>query len=133
MSGWDTALALELLAVIFGFFLWFKAARAEGGPKKLAKVVAIVIIILAVLLAVCTVTRAFLYAGSGKAATMGGWGYGMMHGGGYGEYKCPNCGHVWKGSYGSGMKGMGPGMMGGKPCPRLEETPPASAEEPGTE
>lgn len=134
MCGWDVALALELLAVLFGFMIWFKAARAEGGPKKLAKVVAIIIIILAVLLAICTVTRAFLYAGSGKAAMMGGWGYGMMHGG-YGMGKCPNCGHVWKGGYGPGMMGKGPGMMGVMPCPRAEEVPPAEGaeEEPKTE
>jgi hypothetical protein len=134
MHGWDVALALELLAVILGFMLWFKAARAEGGPKKLAKVVAIIIIILSVLLAVCTVTRAFLYAGSEKAAMMGGWGYGMTHGGhmaGAGEgWQCPRCGAKFGKGYGPGM-----GMMGVMPCPRAEEAPPAEGaeEEPKTE
>lgn len=128
MYGWDIALALELLALLFGFILWFKAARAEGGPKKLAKVVAIVVIILAVLLAACTVTRAFMYAGAGKAGPCGP-GYKcvkMMSHGGFEEGKCPCCG----GAYG---KGHGPGMgkMGMPPCPRMEE--PAPAEEPDTE
>ena len=142
MYGWDIALALELLAVLLGFFLWFKAARAEGGPKKLAKAVAVVVIILAVLLAACTVTRAFMNAGAAKTGPYGP-GYKcskMMHGGGGDEGKCPCCGGDWKGhgpgmkgeGYGKGM-GHGPGMMGDKTCPRLEEAEPASAEEPGTE
>jgi hypothetical protein len=130
MFGWDVALGLELLAVIFGFILWFKAVRAETGPRKLAKIVAIIVIIFAVLLAVCTVTRAFMYAGGGKA----GWGHGyqMMHGAAYKEGKCPCCGGEWKAGHGPGMMGMGAGMMGGKPCPRLEEATAASAEKPET-
>lgn len=133
MYGWDIALALELLALLFAFMIWFKAARAEGGPKKLAKIVAIVVVILAILLAVCTVTRAFMYAGAGKA---GPYGPGhkcfmMMHGGDFEEGKCPCCGGDWKG-HGPGMMGMGPGMMGGNPCPGLKEAPPASVEEPET-
>jgi hypothetical protein len=133
MYGWDIALGLELLAVLLGFMLWFKSARAEGGPKKLAKVVAIVIIIFAVLLAVCTVTRAFLYAGSGKAAMMGGWGYGMMHGGHMGPgvvWRCPRCGAEFRKGHGPGM-----GMMGVMPYSQTEEAPPAESavEEPKTE
>ena len=135
MYGWDIALALELLALLFGFILWFKAARAEGGPKKLAKIVAIVVIILAVLLAACTITRAFMYAGAGKAGPYGP-GYKcikMMHGAAREGGKCPCCGEEWGPGHGPGMMGKGPAMMGGKPCPRLEEAPPASAEEPDTE
>jgi hypothetical protein len=133
MYGWDVALALELLVVLFGFMIWFMAARAESGPKKLAKVVAIIIIILAVLLAICTVTRAFLYAGSGKAAMMGGWGYGMMHGGHMapGEvWRCPQCGAEFRKGHGPGM-----GMMGVMPYSQPEEAPPAEGaeEEPKTE
>ena len=134
MFGWDVALGLELLAVIFGFILWFKAVRAETGPRKLAKIVAIVVIILAVLLAVCTVTRAFMYAGAGKPGPYGP-GYkcfNMMHGAAYEEGKCPCCGGAWKPGHGPGMMGKGAGMMGGKPRPRLEEPTAASAEKPGT-
>jgi hypothetical protein len=135
MYGWDIALALELVALLLGFFLWFKASRAEGGPKKLAKVVAIVVVILAILLAACTITRAFMNAGAAKAGVYGPGHkcFKMMHGGGVAEGKCPCCGKEWGPGHGPGMMGMGPGMMGGKPCPRLEEMPPASAEEPETE
>ena len=140
MYGWDIALALELLAVIFGFLLWFKAAQAETGPRKLAKVVAIVVIF-AVLLAVCTVTPAFMYAGSVQAGPAGDWGHGCykMHGAAHEEGKCPCCGGEWKPGHGPGKTrkepgmGRGPGMMGGQPCPRLEEPTAGSAEEPGTE
>ena len=127
MYDWQLALGLELLAVVFGFMLWFMAAKAEGGPKKLAKVVAIVVIILAVLLAACTVTRAFMYAGEGKAGPCGP-GYKcikMMHRGGFEEGECPCCG----GAHGKGH-GPGMGMMGTPPCPRMEEPVP---EEPKTE
>lgn len=127
MFGWDIALGLELLVVLFGFILWFKAARAEGGPKKLAKVVAIVVIIFAVLLAVCTVTRAFMYAGAGKPGPYGP-GYKcfkMMHRGGFEEGKCPCCGAAFGKGHGPGM-----GMMGMPPRPQLEE--PAPAAEPET-
>ncbi|HUV85882.1 MAG TPA: hypothetical protein VMX79_02085 [bacterium] len=135
MHGWDIALALELLALLFGFILWFKAARAEGGPKKLAKVVSIVVIILAVLLAACTVTRAFMYAGAGKA---GPYGPGhkccmMMQHGGFEEGKCPCCGAAYGKGHGPGMgkgRGLGPGMGGKFPCPWMEEPAP---EEPKTE
>ncbi|UCE28180.1 MAG: hypothetical protein JSW52_05385 [Candidatus Coatesbacteria bacterium] len=126
MYGWDIALGLELLAVVFGFILWFKAARAEGGPRKLAKVVAIVVIILAVLLAACTVTRAFMYACGEKPGPYG-TGYKcfkMMHGG-FEEGKCPSCGMVHGKSHGPGME-----MMGMPPCPYVEEPAP---EEPETE
>lgn len=57
---WQIAFALELLVIIFGFGLWFKAARAETGPKKLGRIAAIVLIILAVLLSACTLSKAFL-------------------------------------------------------------------------
>jgi hypothetical protein len=121
MFGWDIALGLELLAVLFGFILWFAAVKAEGGPKKLAKVVAIVVIIIAVLLAVCTVTRAFMYAGKCKA---GPYGPGakccmMTHRGGFEEGKCPCCGAAFGKGHGPGM-----GMMGMPPHPRLEEPAP---------
>jgi hypothetical protein len=130
--GWDIALALELLVLLFGFMIWFKAARAEGGPKKLAKVVAIVVIILAVLLAACTVTRAFMYAGAGKAGPYGP-GYKcfkMMHHGGFEKGKCPCCGAVHGKGHGPGM-----GMMGTPPCPMMEEpaTEEPASEEPKTE
>ncbi|MEE8640199.1 MAG: hypothetical protein V3T41_07295, partial [bacterium] len=105
MYDWQIALGLELLVVVFGFVLWFMAAKAEGGPRKLAKVVAIVVIILAVLLAACTVTRAFMYACGEKPGPCGP-GYKcskmMMHGG-FEEGKCPSCGAVHG-------KGHGPGM-----------------------
>jgi hypothetical protein len=133
MYGWDIALALELLAVLLGFMLWFKAARAEGGPKKLAKVVAIIIIILAVLLAVCTVTRAFMYAGAAKGGAYYKAGL-MMHGGHMasagGGWRCPQCGAEFGKGYGGGM-----GMKGMPSCPRIEEPAPeeAAAEEPMTE
>lgn len=125
MFGWDIALALELLVVVFGFVLWFMAAKAEGGPKKLARVVAIVIIILAVLLAVCTVTRAFMYAGAGKPGPYGpGYkSFKMMHHGGFEKGRCPCCGAVYGKGHGPGM-----GMMGTPPCPRVKEPAPAPAE-----
>jgi hypothetical protein len=122
MYDWQIALGLELLAVVFGFILWFMAAKAEAGPRKLAKVVAIVVIILAVLLAACTVTRAFIYACDGKPGPCGP-GYKcsmmMMHGGGFEEGKCPSCGAVHGKGHGPGM-----GMMGMPPCPRAEEPAP---------
>jgi hypothetical protein len=121
MYDWQIALGLELLAVVFGFILWFMAAKAEAGPRKLAKVVAIVIIIFATLLVACTVTRAFMYACAGEPGPCGP-GYKcsmMMHGGGFEEGKCPSCGAVHGKGHGPGM-----GMMGMPPCPRAEEPAP---------
>ena len=130
MYGWDIALALELVALLLGFFLWFKAARAEGGPKKLARVVAIVVVILAILLMACTVTRAFMNAGEAKAGPHG-TGYKcfkMMRHGDFEEGKCPCCGEAHG-------KGPGMGMMGMPPCPGMEEpeTEEPAPEEPETE
>jgi hypothetical protein len=132
MYGWDIALALELVAMLLGFFLWFKAARAEGGPKKLARVVAIVVVILAILLMACTITRAFMNAGAGKAGPCGP-GYKcikMMHRGDFEEGKCPCCGEAHGKGHGPGM-----GMMGMPPCPGMEEseTEEPAPEEPETE
>lgn len=128
MFDWQIALGLELLAVVFGFVLWFMAAKAEAGPRKLAKIVAIVVIILAVLLAACTVTRAFMYACGGKPGPCGP-GYKcskmMMHGG-FEKGVCPSCGMAHGKGHGPGME-----MMKGEfPCPRMEEPAP---EEPKTE
>jgi len=135
MCGWDVALALELLVLLFAFMIWFKAARAEGGPKKLAKVVAIVVVILAVLLMICTVTRAFMYAGEGKGA-FGGKGHGCykmikMHKmGEWEEGMCPCCGEA----FGPGHHpGMGKGMMGEVPCPGMEKPAEPAPEEAETE
>ncbi len=127
MFGWDIALALELLVLLFGFIIWFKAAKAEGGPKKLAKVVAIVVVIFVVLLAVCTITRAFLYAGAGKAGPYGpGYKCHMMMGhGGLEKGKCPCCGAAYGKGHGPGM---GMGMMGMPPGPEVEKPAPATAE-----
>ena len=127
MFDWQIALGLELLAVVFGFVLWFMAAKAEAGPRKLAKVVAIVVIILAVLLAACTVTRAFTYAYGEKPGPYGP-GYKcfkMMHGGGFEEGECPSCGMAHGKGHGPGME-----MMGMPPCPYVEEPAP---DEPETE
>lgn len=135
MYGWDIALALELLVLLFGFMIWFKAARAEGGPKKLAKVVAIVVVILAVLLMICTVTRAFMYAGEGKGGFAGkGHGcYMMMKMHKMGESEegmCPCCGKA----FGPGHRlGMGKGMMGEFAHPSMEEPAEPAPEEPETE
>lgn len=129
MFDWQIALGVELLAVVFGFILWFMAAKAEAGPRKLAKVVAIVVIILAVLLAACTVTRAFTYAYGEKPGPYG-TGYKcfkMMHGGGFEEGECPSCGMAHGKGHG---KGHGPGMemMGMPPCPHVEEPAPEVSE-----
>lgn len=126
MFDWQIALGLELLAVIFGFILWFKAAKAEVGPRRLAKVVAIVVIILAVLLAACTVTRAFMYAYGERPGPYGpGYKYFKMMHGDFEEGKCPTCGMVHGKGYGPGME-----MMGTPPSPYVEEPAP---EEPETE
>ncbi len=127
MYDWQLALGLELLAVVFGFMLWFMAAKAEGGPKKLAKVVAVVVVVVAVLLMACTITRAFMYAGEWKAGPAGeGPGcykmYKMHKMGEWEEGMCPCCGSEMKEGHGPGI-----GMMKGEfPCPRMEER--ASAE-----
>jgi len=133
MFGWDIALGLELLAVLFGFILWFAAVKAEGGPKKLAKVVAIVVIILAVLLAVCTVTRAFMHAGAWKDGPhYKPWcKMHAVHKAEKGEgWCCPCCGAV----HGKGRhprRGMG--MMREFARPPAEEPPPATVEKPRPE
>jgi len=121
---WQIAFALELVVVVLAFGLWFKAARAEGGPKGLARIVAIVIIVLSALLMVCTLTKAITYAsGSGGAGAMG-----------------PPCEHrCWsqhKAGAGPGIgmgtgMGMGRGMMDGSgPCRETaasaETAPPAT-------
>ncbi|NIT35935.1 MAG: hypothetical protein GTN49_05460 [candidate division Zixibacteria bacterium] len=135
MFGWDIALGLEILVVAFGFILWFKAARAEAGPRKLAKVVAIVVIIFAVLLAVCTVTRAFMYAGEWKGgfAGKGHCCYMMMKMHKMGEWEegmCPCCGKA----FGPGHRpGMGKGMMAESPHPSMAEPAEPAPEEPETE
>jgi len=124
MPGWDVALALEFLAIIFGFILWFKAAKAEAGPKKLAKVVAIIIVILAVLLAVCTVTRAVIHGYEYKTAMKaGGYGKCGMPGGGPGGMMCPKCGGpMGPGMGGPGMMMRGPGTAAKGVCPMMAGT-----------
>lgn len=133
MFGWDIALGLELLVVVFGFILWFKAAEAEAGPRKLARIVAIVVIIFAVLLAVCTVTRAFMYAGKWKEGPHYKPWY-KMHAVEKGEkgegWRCPCCGAV----YGKGRQPrMGMGMMREFARPPAERPPAAAVEKPGPE
>jgi len=134
--GWQIALALELLVILVAFKLWFKAAKMEVGPKKLAKVVAIVVIVLALLLAVCTVTKAALSYGEYRACKakgmtcgpgMMGPGMGMMgHGPGGGMPCCPGM----TGGPGKGMMGgPGMGMMGGTP-PCMAGTAAKTAEKP---
>lgn len=135
MFDWQIALGLELLAILLGFFLWFKAAQAEAGPRKLAKIVAVVIIIFATLLVACTLAKAIIKYGDYKAAkAYGPWA---------GEGPCP-CGEGFHGKgFGPGMgkgpgmgmghgtgkgRGLGPGMGGEFPCPRTEEPAPATAE-----
>ncbi len=127
MFNWQVAFALELLVILFGFWLWFVTARAEAGPKKLAKIVAIVIIILAVLLGICTLTKAVLFASG--CGTGGAGGMPCRHMGPGGMAMPP---------HGPGMGGMGMmggpgsggmGMMGGYGGPATGEAPPGTAEE----
>jgi len=70
MYGWLIALALYLLVVLGAFALWFRAARADAGPKRLAKVVAVVLVVLAVLLAACTVAKALRGYGAARNAAV---------------------------------------------------------------
>jgi hypothetical protein len=139
MYFWQIAFGIELLAVVLGFFLWFKAARAEAGPKKLGKIVAIIIIILAVLMMACTLAKAIIYGGQG--GMWGGHGpcYMSGPGEGYGPggWRCPKCGTVmggpgmmgpgYYGMTGKG-KGMGPGMTGKLTCPGMVGTAAGTAE-----
>jgi uncharacterized membrane protein YgcG len=109
MFDWQIALALELLAIILGFFLWFKAAKAEAGPRKLAKIVAVLIIILATLLIGCTLAKAIISYSEYKAAEA----YGPCAGEWAGKGPCPTCG----GEHGKGPctgAGVGPGSGMGK-------------------
>ena len=74
MFEWQVALGLELLVILVGFLVFLKAADDESRPRTFVKIVAIIVIIFAVLLAVCTVTKAVLYAlededASGKGST----------------------------------------------------------------
>jgi len=134
--GWQIALALELLVILVAFKLWFKAAKMEVGPKKLAKVVAIVVIVLALLLAVCTVTKAALSYGEYRACKakgmtcgpgMMGPGMGMMGQGPGGMPCCPGM----MGGPGKGMMGgPGTGMMGGPGMGMMAGTAAKTAEKP---
>ena len=62
MFEWQVALGLELLVILVGFLVFLKAADDESRPRTFVKIVAIIVIIFAALLAVCTVTKAVLYA-----------------------------------------------------------------------
>ncbi len=135
MFDWQIALGLELLAVVFGFILWFMAAKAEAGPRKLAKVVAVVIIIFATLLVACTLAKAIINYSEYKAAPAYGPCAGMAAGSG----PCPPCGAAYGEGPGAGIgkgsgtdkgRGLGGGKAGMFPCPRAEEPAP---EEPKTE
>jgi hypothetical protein len=136
MFDWQIALGLELLAVLFAFFLWFKAAKAEAGPRKLAKVVAVVIIIFATLLVPCTLAKAIINYSEYKAAT-----YGAYAGAAADLGRCPGCGAVHGEGPGRGIgrgsciskgRGFSTGKAAEFPCPRAEKLPPATAEA-GTE
>jgi len=70
MYGWLIALALYLLVVLGAFALWFRAARADAGPRRLAKVVAVVLLVLAVLLAACTIAKALQGYGAARNAVV---------------------------------------------------------------
>lgn len=124
-------MGLELLAVLLGFFLWFKAVKAEAGPRKLAKVVAVVIIIFATLLVACTLAKALINYSEYKAAV-----HGPYAGAAAGSGACPRCGAVRGEGPGPGVgkgfcTGKGRGLGGGKagkfPCPRAEEPAPGTA------
>ena len=65
MFDWQIALGLELLVILVGFVLFLKADN-ESKPRTFAKIVAIVVIIFAALLAACTVAKAALYAWRGE-------------------------------------------------------------------
>ena len=68
MFEWQVALGLELLVILVGFLVFLKAADDESRPRTFVKIVAIIVIIFAALLAVCTVTKAVLYALQDDAA-----------------------------------------------------------------
>jgi hypothetical protein len=125
LFDWQIALGLELLVIVLGFFLWFKAAKAEAGPRKLAKVVAVVIIIFATLLVACTLAKALIKYSEYKAAKA----YGPCAGEWAGEGPCPRGGALHGKGPGMGKgRGLGPGKGGEFPCPRMEEPAPATAE-----
>lgn len=125
-------MGLELLAVLFGFFLWFKAAKAEAGPRKLAKVAAVVIIIFATLLVACTLAKAIINYSEYKAAA-----YGAYAGAAADPGRCPRCVAVpgegpgpgiGRGSCISKGRGLGGDKAAKFLCPRAEEPAPAAAE-----
>ncbi len=69
MFEWQVALGLELLVILVGFLVFLKAADDESRPRTFVKIVAIIVIIFAALLAVCTVTKAVLYALEDESAS----------------------------------------------------------------
>jgi len=115
LFGWQIAFALELLVLLLGFGLWFKAAKAEAGPKKLGRIAAIVVIILAVLLAACTLSKAFLAYKDIKDARVGAVDC---------TGTCPDC------SLGSGPGAPASPCPPGVSCPSLGGS---NAGAPGTE
>jgi hypothetical protein len=78
MFDWQLVFILELFVVLCGFGIILWAANAAAGPRTFARVVAIIVIVLATLLAICTLTKAVIYALRGDEPEMVPvyfWGY----------------------------------------------------------
>jgi hypothetical protein len=62
MFAWQVALGVELLVILVAFFVFLKASNAEAGPRTFVKVVAVVAVVGAMVLAGWTLTNAVLKA-----------------------------------------------------------------------